>query len=69
MTSELSNALNPHVVQPRSRRRSGYDYNDGFSNSQVVEHPRAPPPPSPHVPHRSELELAVVEPPPPPPPR
>lgn len=69
MTSELSNALNPHVIQTRSRTRSTYP-------STHPQHPPlpvqpAPPAPRPYVPHRSELELAIAEPPipvPPPPP-
>lgn len=57
-SSELSNALNPYVVQTRSR-----SLNNQYQNhlQPVVQ------PPQQHVPHRSELELAISEPAPPPP--
>ncbi|KAF9782915.1 hypothetical protein BJ322DRAFT_1073300 [Thelephora terrestris] len=65
-TSELSDALNPNVVRPRN-----YDdvlvYQDrqAHSNFHHLNLPYAQPPQQPqyeYVPHRSELELAVVEP-------
>jgi len=58
-SSELSNALNPYVVQTRSRS-SNPSYSPALH--PVVQ------PPQQYVPHRSELELAISEPPPPPPP-
>ncbi|KAI0939260.1 hypothetical protein AcV5_000729 [Taiwanofungus camphoratus] len=62
MTSELSNALNPHIVAAR-RQRPVYIPNVVENNTTpVIEQPQ------PYVPHRSELELAIAEPPPPPPP-
>lgn len=59
MTSELSNALNPHVIQTRSMGRIAY-----VSLTQHTQTPQAPPEPRPYAPHRSELELAITEPPP-----
>ncbi|KAG6911232.1 hypothetical protein DXG01_003099 [Tephrocybe rancida] len=56
-SSELSNALNPYINQPRTRTSFSAPY------PQV-----APPQPQPYVPHRSELELAISEPQAPPPP-
>ena len=64
-TSELSDALNPNVVRQRN-----YDdvlvYQDqqAHSNLQPNFHYEQPPqqPRYEYVPHRSELELAVVEP-------
>ncbi|KAF8897679.1 hypothetical protein BD779DRAFT_1432207 [Infundibulicybe gibba] len=59
-TSELSDALNPYATQTRPRTQH-IDYST----------PAQPPPQqiqAQHVPHRSELELAISEPPPPPPP-
>ncbi|OCH92899.1 hypothetical protein OBBRIDRAFT_772531 [Obba rivulosa] len=66
-SSELSNALNPHVV-PRSRHRPVYtDETASYDPAlPVVEQPAV------YLPHRSELELAVAEPaplPPQPPPQ
>ena len=55
-SSELSNALNPYIVQTRSRS-SGSSYS---THLQPVVQPSQQ-----HVPHRSELELAITEPPPP----
>ncbi|KDQ64637.1 hypothetical protein JAAARDRAFT_145597 [Jaapia argillacea MUCL 33604] len=55
-TSELSDALNPYIVQPRSR-------NAGATLHQPP--PLAVQQPQPYIPHRSELELAISEPPPP----
>ena len=60
-SSELSNALNPYVVQTRSRSLNNNAYQ---SHLQPVVQP-----PQQHVPHRSELELAIAEPAPPQPPR
>ncbi|KAG6831403.1 hypothetical protein H0H92_011005 [Tricholoma furcatifolium] len=56
-SSELSNALNPYINQPRHRPTYQTPY----------EHPPQPQP-QPYIPHRSELEHAFSEPPPPPPP-
>ncbi|OBZ70084.1 Vacuolar protein sorting-associated protein 52 A [Grifola frondosa] len=63
-SSELSNALNPNVIQIRPRRRQQY------STVSYVESPHHPVlvQPQPYIPHRSELELAIAEPPPPLPP-
>ncbi|KAI0353543.1 hypothetical protein OH77DRAFT_1458113 [Trametes cingulata] len=58
-SSELSNALNPHIVQ-RPRRR--HAPSSAPSSSTVAATP-VPPPPA--VPHRSELELAITPQPPP----
>ncbi|KAI0375523.1 hypothetical protein BV20DRAFT_959504 [Pilatotrama ljubarskyi] len=55
-SSELSNALNPDVVQ-RPRRRHAAP--SGPSTSTVTATPVLQPP----IPHRSELELAIVPPP------
>ncbi|KAH9951694.1 hypothetical protein B0H21DRAFT_783446 [Amylocystis lapponica] len=57
MTSELSNALNPHIVT--ARRHRPHHVPDLIQ--YTPEQPRE------YVPHRSELELAIAEPPPPPP--
>ncbi|KIJ20295.1 hypothetical protein PAXINDRAFT_68206 [Paxillus involutus ATCC 200175] len=58
-TSELSDALNPYYAQSRARPLQSASSNQ-----------RPPPPTQPaaqqHVPHRSELELAISEPPRPP---
>lgn len=59
MTSELSNALNPNVVQSRSRSRNPYSsppFNFEYAAPQQAQ------PVVPYVPHRSELELAIAEP-------
>ncbi|EGN93014.1 hypothetical protein SERLA73DRAFT_190145 [Serpula lacrymans var. lacrymans S7.3] len=56
-TSELSDALNPHVVQTRSRPSNASPlYSDSLQ--PVIQRPQQ------YVPHRSELELAISEPPP-----
>ncbi|THH15382.1 hypothetical protein EW146_g5087 [Bondarzewia mesenterica] len=57
-TSELSDALNPHVVQTRPRRA----YSDNITPAlpSIVQQPQVS-----YVPHRSELEYAISEPPPP----
>ncbi|KAG5653037.1 hypothetical protein H0H81_002659 [Sphagnurus paluster] len=62
MSSELSNALNPHVTQQRPRPSTS-QYSSQYND--VVP---PPPPPQLYVPHRSELELAISEPPAPLPP-
>jgi hypothetical protein len=65
-TSELSNALNPNIVRQRN-----YDDVLVYQDQQAQSNPHHPnfdyelPPQQPqyeYVPHRSELELAVVEP-------
>ncbi|EMD40805.1 hypothetical protein CERSUDRAFT_149244 [Gelatoporia subvermispora B] len=61
-SSELSNALNPHVVH-RSRHRAHFTENATGHDTAVA----AADPPAAHAVHRSELELAITEPAPPPP--
>ncbi|TBU32889.1 hypothetical protein BD311DRAFT_749918 [Dichomitus squalens] len=78
-SSELSNALNPHVVVQRPRRRQYPTTNPANPlATPAVRHAQVP---QPTAPHRSELELAmvpqepspptqaapVIQPPPPPP--
>jgi len=63
-TSELSDALNPYASQNRrgpSINEYAYTQNDEAISYQPIVQP-----PLQHVPHVSELELAVAEPPPPP---
>ena len=60
-TSELSDALNPNVVRQRN-----YDNVLVYPDQQTHANPHHPnfyygQPTHEHVPHRSELELAVVE--------
>jgi len=68
-TSELSNALNPNVVRQRNyddvlvyqdRQAHSNLHHPNFDYEQPPQQPRYE-----YVPHRSELELAVVEPTPP----
>jgi len=68
-SSELSNALNPNVVRQRNyddvlvyQDQQAYSnlYHPNFDYEQPPQQPRYE-----YVPHRSELELAVVEPTPP----
>lgn len=56
-SSELSNALNPHIVTQKPRRR--------YAQTASATAPVAPlaSVPQPAVPHRSELELAIAPPP------
>ncbi|KAI0796777.1 hypothetical protein C8Q75DRAFT_802457 [Abortiporus biennis] len=56
MTSELSDALNPNAAQ--SRLRSWPSYASHYETEPPATGAR------PYIPHRSELELAIVEPPP-----
>ncbi|KAI0750685.1 hypothetical protein C8Q80DRAFT_524321 [Daedaleopsis nitida] len=56
-SSELSNALNPHIVTQKPRRR----YAQTASATTLVAPLASAPQPA--VPHRSELELAIVPPP------
>ena len=58
MTSELSNALNPNIVQSRSRPRNVYP-SASFDYAPQQQTQAVPI----YVPHRSELELAITEPP------
>jgi hypothetical protein len=62
-TGELSDALNPYASQTRrgpSVNEYAYAQDDEPVSYQPIVHP-----PLQHVPHVSELELAVAEPPPP----
>lgn len=65
-SSELSNALNPNIVSRRPRNREPHAAAPAHpdESSQVVEHQLTieQPEPRPHLPHRSELELAIIEP-------
>lgn len=56
-SSELSNALNPHIVTQKPRRRYAQT---ASATNLVVPSSSAP---QPAVPHRSELELAIAPPP------
>ena len=65
-TSELSDALNPNVVRQRNYD-NGLVYQDQQAHSNFLNpnlHYEQPPqhPQYGYAPHRSELELAVVEP-------
>ena len=64
MTSELSNALNPNAV-PQRRRRSAYAHIQSQAAGPSVEQtrPEVQAPQPAYSRHRSELELAVIEPP------
>ena len=64
--SELLNALNPNAVQNRTRTRTASQNpqnNHVQQPTQQVAH-SSPGPAHNYVPHRSELEGAIVEPPP-----
>jgi len=58
-TSELSDALNPYASQVRQRQTVA-EYSPATSH-QVSYQPVVQPPPQ-HVPHVSELEMAIAEP-------
>ncbi|CAL1700915.1 unnamed protein product [Somion occarium] len=60
MSSELLNALNPNAVHSRPRARTTYPSRSRYTCQAPVEQVQV------YVPHRSELEGAIVEPPPPP---
>ncbi|KAK7695963.1 hypothetical protein QCA50_000602 [Cerrena zonata] len=63
--SSLLNALNPNAVQSRTRTRTNTQNTQVNYTPQPI-HAVAQPPPGPaqsYVPHRSELEGAIVEPP------
>ncbi|KAI1795124.1 hypothetical protein LXA43DRAFT_65232 [Ganoderma leucocontextum] len=65
-SSELSNALNPHIVTQRPRRTHVPRPAPTVSHATpTVHHAQVP---QPTAPHRSELELAIALPPSPPPP-
>lgn len=63
-SSELSNALNPNVVPRRPQNAVHYApvYPYPEEALQYVECPLTIEQPQPYLPHRSELELAFIEP-------
>ncbi|KAI0089262.1 hypothetical protein BDY19DRAFT_944941 [Irpex rosettiformis] len=61
MTSELSNALNPRAAQHRTRARQRQT-DIGHAPTSVAHHDVAQRTAHSYVPHRSELELAIIPP-------